>query len=323
MKSLLVLIGLGLALIAGDTLPSWYFNPPSDNEVSWYGVGEGNSLRQAKDSALADIASKLSVTISSKVSKNATQTTSGAFSSYNQNVNVNLESEVKKMSFNNFEVVSSSQNESKALVLVQVDKAKFLKDQLQILNDMAKEIEALEVAPKGKSILEDYKKFQNISPDVEKAKTIVSILTTFDVPFERTQVMNTLSNYRDSMDAVRSEIEFYINADNDSRYCADVLKEALAAEKIKTARYLNRNDKNVVVVDLETEATSKQLYSAYMVNTRTTVSLKSTEGATLSTFIVESRGGSSLDRATALKNASNNFKQQVNEKGIFTFFGIN
>ncbi|MCX6074124.1 MAG: LPP20 family lipoprotein [Campylobacterales bacterium] len=323
MKRLLVLIGLGIGLIAGENVPSWYFNPPSDNEVSWYGVGEGNSLRQAKDSALADIASKLSVTISSKVSKDATQTTSGAFSSYHQNVNVNQESEVKKMSFNNFEVISTSQNDSKALVLVQVDKAKFLKDQLQTLTDMVKELDTLQLSPKGKSILEEYQEFKSLAPDVEKAKTIISILTTFDVPFERTKMSQAVSDYRDSLDAIRSQIEFYISADNDSHYSADVLKEALAAEKIKIVQQFNRNNTNLVIVDLDTVATSKQLFSTYMVNTRTTVSLKSKEGAILSTFIVESRGNSSIDYATALKNASNNFKQQVNEKGIFTFLGIN
>ena len=324
MKRLVVLIGLGMGLIAGEGVPSWYFNPPSDNETSWYGVGEGSSLRQAKDSALADVASKLSVTISSKVSKDAVQTTSGTFSSYHQNINVNQESEVKKMSFNNFEVVSTSQNESKALVLVQVDKAKFLKDQLQTLTDTVKDLDGLQQAPQGKSVLEQYQDFKNMESDVEKAKTIISILTTFDIPFERTKMSQAVNDYRDSMGAVRSKIEFYINADNDSRYCSDVLKEALATEKIKTSRYLNRNNnKNIVVVDLDTEVTSKQLYGAYMVNARTSVSLKSTEGSTLSTFIVESRGSSSLDRATALKNASNNFKQQVNEKGIFTFLGIN
>ncbi|GEM_PF-5297874 len=323
MKYLLVLLVLGMALIAGENTPSWYFNPPSDNEASWYGVGEGNSLRQAKDSALSDIASRLSVTISSKVSKNATQMTSGAYTSYNQNVNVNLESEVKKISFNNFEVVSSSQNESRALVLVQVDKSKFLKDQLQTLNDTVKDIEALQTATRGKSILEQYQKFQKISPDVEKAKTIISILTTYEASFDRMRMMKELDDYRDSMDAVRSKIEFYIDANNDSRYSADILKEALAAEKIKIARRFNANNPNLVTVELDTESTNKQLFGSYMVNTRTTVSLKSNEGSTLSTFVVESKGSSSIDYQTALKSASNNFKKSVLEKGIFTFFGIN
>jgi len=321
MKSLLVLIALGIALIASESVPSWYFNPPSDNETSWYGVGEGSTLRQAKDSALADIASRLSVTISSKVSKNATQTSTGAFSSYNQNVNVNQESEVKKIAFNNFEVVSTSQNDSKALVLVEVDKAKFLKDQLQTLTDTVNDINGLQ--PKGKSVLEQYQELKSMAPDVEKAKTILSILTTFEIPFDRTKMAHAVSDYRDSLDTVRSKIEFYISADNDSRYSSDVLKEALATEKIKIAQRFNRNNSNLVIINLDTEATTKQLFNTYMVNTRTTVSLKSKEGATISTFIVESRGNSSIDYATALKNASNNFKQQVNEKGIFTFLGIN
>lgn len=323
MKRLLVLIGLGIALLAGENVPSWYFNPPSDDATSWYGVGEGNSLRQAKDSALADIASKLSVTISSKVSKDATQTTSGTFSSYHQNVNVNQESEVKRMSFNNFEVTSTSQNDSKALVLVQVDKAKFLKDQLQILTDTVKDLDGLKLAPKGKSILEQYQEFKSLASDVEKAKTIISILTTFEVPFDRKRMAQAVSDYRDSLDSVRSQIEFYISADNDSHYSVDVLKEALASEKIKIAQRFSRNNANLVIVNLDTETTNKQLFGTYMVNTRTTVSLKSKEGTTISTFIVESRGNSSIDYATALKNASNNFKQQVHEKGIFTFLGIN
>ncbi len=322
MKYLLMLVGLGIGLIAGDNIPSWYFNPPSDNETSWYGVGEGNSLRQAKDSALADVASKLSVTISSKVSSTTTQATTDLYTSLNKNVNINQESEVKKISFNDFEVVSSTQNDTKALVLVGVNKAKFLKDQGQTLNDTIKEIKALQMAPVGKSILGQYQKFQEIAPDVEKAKTIISILTTFDPSFNRTQMINVLRDYRDSMDEIRSQIEFYIDFGNDSRYSADALKEALGSEKIKIAQRLNRNNPNLVIVELDTESTNKQLFGSYMVNTRTTVSLKSNTGSTLSSFIVESKGNSSLDYSAALKNASNNFKQTVNEKGIFTFLGI-
>jgi hypothetical protein len=323
MKYLLVLLGFGVILFANESLPSWYSNPPVDNEMTWYGVGEGPTLRSAKDSALADVASRLSVTVTSKVSKNATQTTTGEYISYNQKVNLNLESEVKKISFNNYDIVSSTQNESRALVLVQVDKSQFLKDQVQILNDTVADIKALEVAPKKTHILEEYKKFQEYSQDVEKAKTIISILTTFGVSFDRIQMMNTLNEYRNSMDDMRSKVEFYINYDGDSRNSADVLKEALTAEKIKISPRLNSNNSNLVVVYLDTELIKKQLFGSYMVGVKTTVSLKSNKGTTFSTFIVESKGNSSVDYQSALKNASYKFKNAIREQGIYTFLGMN
>ena len=323
MKYLLVLLGFGVMLFANESLPSWYSNPPIDNETAWYGVGEGSTLRSAKDSALADVASRLSVTVSSKVSKNATQTTVGEYISYNQNVNLNLESEVKKISFNNYDVVSSLQSESKALVLLKVDKSSFLKDQVQILSDTVADIKALEVAPKNTHIIEDYKRYQGYVQDVEKAKTIVSILTTFGVPHDRMRIINTLNEYRDSMDNIRSKIEFYIDFDSDSRNSADILKEALTAEKIKISPRLYNNNSNLIVVKLDTESIKKQLFGSYMVGVKTTVSLRTNKGITLSTFIVESKGNSSLDYQTALKNASNKFKNLIHEQGIYAFLGIN
>lgn len=322
MKYLFMLVGLGIGLIAGDNIPSWYFNPPLDNETSWYGVGEGSSLRQAKENALIDVASKLSVTISSKISNTTTQITTGAATLLNKNVNINQESEVKKISFNDVEVLSSTHNDTKALVLVGVNKAKFLSDQARTLNDTVKDIKALKAISVDKSILERYQKFQAIAPDVEKAKTIISILATFDPSFNRMQMINIMRDYRDSMDDIRSQIEFYIDFNHDSHYSADILKEALGFEKIKIAQRLNHNNLNIVIVGLNTKATKKELFGSYMVNMRTTVSLKSNNNSTLSSFIVESKGSSTLDYETALKNASKNFKQTVNEKGIFSFLGI-
>ena len=312
-----------MSLCAAEKIPAWYFNPPADDEIFWYGVGEGDSIRKAKDEALADIGSKISVTIGSKVTKDATQSTTGTFVVYNQNVNVNLVSEVKKMSFNNFEVVYTAQNESKQLALVKVEKARFLKDQSQILKDTLNEFDRLKLITANKSALEKFQKYQSMLPEYEKSKTILSVLASFDFPFDRIGVSQKIVDFRNSMDEQRSSLEFYINSDTHSQYHSDILKEALSMEKIKILRNLKSKNNNLVILDLDTKTTDKLIYGSYMTNARTTVSLKSKEGVVLSTFTIESRGVSSLDQASALKNASNNFGTQVAEKGVFSFLGIN
>ncbi len=322
-RKFLVLLLLGITLLGSEKLPAWYLNPPLDDNVFWFGVGEGSTLRQAKDSALADIAAKLSVTISSKVSKSSTQSTSGVSSVFHQDVKINLESEVKKISFSSFETVDSVSSDSKTMVLVKVQKVKFFKDQKQILMDSLTELDRIKSTAANKSILEQYQIFKNFSPEADKAKIIASVLSSFDVEYDRQLTSTKLSDYDDSIDDARSKIEFYINADRNSRYCADILKEALAKEKIKTTKYLNKNNRNLVVVDLDTDVTSREMYGSFMTKARTTVSLKSKDNSILSTFIVESKGSSSLDEAASLKNSSMDFKKQVAEKGVFDFLGIN
>ncbi|MDD5717000.1 MAG: LPP20 family lipoprotein [Sulfuricurvum sp.] len=322
MKILGLVMVMVLGVFAGENFPAWYLNPPSDDETYFYGVGEGETLRQAKDDALRDIASRLSITISSKVSKNSTQSTSGNSSLYHQDVKVNVESEIKKIVFNSFEVVSGAQNGTKPIVLIKVDKEKFFNNQLEILDDIRSKLNHIQTESADRGILEQYAMFQELVPEADKAKTIVSVLSTYAIPFQRDGVQQELADFQHLRGGILSKIEFYITADNDSRYNADTLKEALGKEKIKIARFLNPKNSNVVILNLESETVNKQVYGFSMAVVRTAVTLKSNEGNILSSFVVESKGSSTLNAGAALKNAGANFKKEVMKKGVWGFLGI-
>ena len=46
--------------------PSWILNPPKDTKDFIYGVGEANNRKAAIKSALADLISKISLTVNSQ-----------------------------------------------------------------------------------------------------------------------------------------------------------------------------------------------------------------------------------------------------------------
>ena len=99
MCSLIILVFSGCSSNKQDSasydIPSWYLNTPNNSAVYLYGAGEANNLEESKNIALNNLASKLSVNVSSVINtyKNATTDESGN-SVYNKDI-----SQAKKEAF--------------------------------------------------------------------------------------------------------------------------------------------------------------------------------------------------------------------------------
>mgnify|MGYP002630104220 CR=1 FL=1 len=102
-----------------ESLPEWGNHPPSDPDY-WYGLGIGKTRDDARQRAIHEISSQISVTISSTLSAIKTE--------YNFNVNEFtrqvLETRVNS-SLNNIELVNSHQSERSFYMLARLSKQKY------------------------------------------------------------------------------------------------------------------------------------------------------------------------------------------------------
>lgn len=98
----------------------WWQNPPADNEQYIYGLGQGNTLAEAQQQALADISGKLSTSISASLDR-VTQDTGIA---YNDSIRRQIRSEVKDTELSQFQLINSRKEKSQTTALLQLDRQK-------------------------------------------------------------------------------------------------------------------------------------------------------------------------------------------------------
>lgn len=114
-----------------NNYPDWVLNTPSDNRVWFYSVGAGSNQQQAQQAALAELSTRLKVSV---------QSISQQFvDAKNKQVDFFLEQDSKQVSeqfdFNNVEILSEHQDEQSLFVLVKVNKDSFFNNRLQQLSD--------------------------------------------------------------------------------------------------------------------------------------------------------------------------------------------
>ncbi|REG85889.1 LPP20 family lipoprotein [Marinomonas pollencensis] len=139
----IAILALGLLLTACQTLqpttPDWWTSPMADSEQWIYGAGEGYSLTQANQQALANIAGKLKTEISASLS-HRTQETTMALDEY---ADRQLKSTVATVSLSHYETLKTAIFEGKTLTLVRVDRAALAKEWLRQYDATANDVQRI------------------------------------------------------------------------------------------------------------------------------------------------------------------------------------
>ena len=123
-KTLLILtLFLFAGCFSNESLPKWYIDLPK-KEGYLFAVGEGYSRRAAVDSALSDLASKLTVNVRSSffMYKSYQNINDDTFNS--QEISKKIKTEIKKTDIFNYEIVKQKKENDKFYVLIKIDKVK-------------------------------------------------------------------------------------------------------------------------------------------------------------------------------------------------------
>ncbi|EGM76722.1 hypothetical protein Rhein_3189 [Rheinheimera sp. A13L] len=119
-RSALLVLLIGLFGSFQTLAEQWWENPPEDNEQFIYGLGQGNTLAEAQQQALADIAGKLSTKISSSLDR-ITQDTGVA---YSDSVRRQIRSEIRDTELSQFQLVNSKVTKPQTIALIQLSRPK-------------------------------------------------------------------------------------------------------------------------------------------------------------------------------------------------------
>ena len=297
-------------------IPLWVSNPTEDDADYIYGVGGGESLATAVQSALNNINGKL-VTI---VSSNITAETSVSQGKVSASFSEDVRTKTLDTKLTNYEVVKSSSDDNHYYAMVRMSRQAFVKDTLARLKMVDDRLNN-RVSIAGKiSRLQQYLALNEIKPDMVEATSLVFLLQAASPNFESDKYLAVYQKYHSMLNEVLFQMNFKVVADSKLSSISDILINILGNEK------LSASTSAPAVVDAIISITGSVqksiVFNEYSTQLRIKIRVTDMTGRNINTedHVI---GGSSLTSFDAsMITATNMLEKQLTDEGALAILGF-
>ena len=311
-------------------LPQWYITPQTNDNINLYGVGEGFTIAEAKNSALNNLASKLKITISSQSSANLESNQFAASEEFRQKIDETID----KITFSDYKITNSAQKGDKIYVEIAVDRNLFISQNVEKLATLNNNMSYIYKNLDQQNILAQRNSLDKITDLADEAESIIYILGALEAINDTTKDSNLTkyNSYRQDYDRILEKIEFFIEAKDTPKSITDVLINALNKEKLKIAGSKNKPNNNLVIITVTTDITAQNIYNSNIAKLKINfalssgqnqIALSSGQNQILVSNAVEVSGSSVISTDMAIKAAAARLKELIESKGILKILGIN
>lgn len=296
--------------------PSWYLSPQQNNSENLYGVAEGYTLEEATKYALADAASRLIVSISSESSllreENQTST--------NEEMRQQVRQSVEKISFTNFRVTNSKNIGPKIFVEVQIERAPFINEQKEKVGFLERQISDLDKNSLGKNTLQRRNSLLKILGLEKELELKARILAGAGENINLKEKLNRAADFQNQLEKLSDKTEFYFEI-NSPKEISQIIRSSLNKEKIKISPSRNNSNVNQVVIKIQSERRSHQIYEAYL--TKLEIDFENlANGKVVASNTIEVTGSSSISDKESYASALKSFEEKIAQDGILKIIGI-
>lgn len=297
-------------------IPQWVSNPKLDDAEYIYGVGEGDALAKAVQSALNNITGKLATVISSNISSETTLSQG--------KVNANFSEEVRSKTFDtklsNYEVVQSSSQDDHYYVLVKMSRQAFVKDTLARLKTVDDRLNSRVSLASKVSKLQHYLALNEIKPDILDATALVLLLQAASPAFESDKYLSVYRKYQSTMNEMLFQLNFRIVADPKLSGVAEIISNLLSTEKLSSST--TRTGKADAVITITGSVQRNIVFSEFATQLRIKIQVADETGRMVNSED-HVAGGSSLSSYDAsMITTTNMLAKQLEDEGAFTMLGL-
>lgn len=319
-SSLVAILALSLiscvSPIKTDDSPSWYVTPKQNNAENLYGVAEGYSMEEATKYALADAASRLMVSVSSESSLIREENQN----SVNEEMRQRVKQSIEKISFTNFQVSHSDKIKEKFFVEVQIEKQPFINEQKERVTFLEKKISDLDAGSSKKNPIQRRNSLIQIL-DLSKELELKSrILAGAGENINLKEKLAHIANFQNQFDKTSDKLEFYFEI-NSPKEIAQIIRNALNKEKIKTTPTRNASDPNQIVIKIRSESRTNKIYESFL--TKLEVDFENIAGGkSVASNSVEVTGSSSIGEKESYAAATKSLEEKISQDGLLKVIGI-
>jgi hypothetical protein len=236
-----------------SSVPSWFLNPPSDNNAYMYGVAMGKDRDDAVKAALADMVSKLSIDLKSSYSSD--QSVNDYYTK--QKITNKIQTEVASIKINNYDIMQAKLvGYDRYAVLIRTDKRKFVNGLIDTLASEKSTIDLEYSLLKNKDSIARYNSLKKMSLQVKKIKHTLSIINELkssispDKKFNQLIYIADIVKIQQHFEDQKNRLNFYIAADKKASVFVDAVKNFLASKGLNVS---NATDKNSVIINMKSD----------------------------------------------------------------------
>ena len=306
---------LNLTSSWAEQLPPWVLSPPGDNNLYFYGVGEGNSRDHATKKALAEIGGKLGTSVKSDLSIQKTLKNNQEALALRENIDAS----VKKIEFSNFEVENVAKVSGKAYVLVKLDRsamASRLKNDLeqarQTLNDDFSRYKQYSNLKKSQAVADLRKKIDKVRLDAVIARSLTPSYAPNSMLTDLNKMENAFTKNQDNL-------EILVERDKNTEAFARKLEELLTQQGVKVAAGGPRSGKTVINIKGDTE--DQQFEIEHWTKLIVSIHVYDERGNMLKTYAMN-ESGAGLSKKAALGQANVKLYKKFVSKNMLEDLGF-
>ena len=298
-----------------QNIPSWYLNAPNNNVVYLYGAGVGSTLDESKNMALNNLASKLSVNVSSVINTyKDSSSSSHTDASYSKDISQNVSVEVEKMRFANFHVEKSLQNGADFFTLIKINRNKLFEENYKEFDILDSRINKKLDIIKTKPLLEQIQALQNLYTKLNRAKKDAFVLYTISNDFDYSKYVTTYDNSIEAIGILKDRVSIHVSSNEKSKFFFNELIQLLNQNAYKTSNQDN-NQNNNMQIKIHNNTRYSVARGWQIAKVTTTITTLSND-KTIATTTINSLGRSTSSQQNALAGAAVHFKKQLHKKGL-------
>lgn len=311
-----MLLGVVVVLCGNTALanaPDWALKPPADTSNYYYGVGSSTNKSQAPKAALAEIASRWSVSIEvediSQFELKDGQTRDSYVS--------NIKSQVKNTEFSHYKVMKTDKVKHTYWVLVQVDRPKMISELKFKIDQVKKDVNRGIAALKTVSELERNEIATELRPKLVKLRATVGTLRIIDSGYNAAKDLDQISQQLIDLKAAQ-KIVVSIQNDNDSKVFARDLKSALTEKKVR----IGSSSQSNTVISISSDLEYSHHMGVHWAKMSVDIQAKDRAGKILASNIHQVTGASPTSKQAALQNANKKLTKKLEEEGLLESIGL-
>lgn len=311
----LILFSCNKNIKDNQNTPSWYVNPKQNNHENLYGVSEGFTIEEATKFALADLASRLIVSISSE----STMLREENQNSTNEEIRQKIKQDIEKITFTNFKISRSEKLGQKFYVEVEINKKNFLNEQKDRLEIIEKKINDLDKNSNSNPI-QRRNALIKINQYCKELEIKAMILKGGNISINLKEKLIFIAKFQSELDRISDDLEFFIDNKSNNQI-ADVIKNSLNKAKIKISTKQDQDKANQVKLIIKSSAEENKIFESYITKIRVKFE-NNIKDKTIASNSIEVTGSSIISYKESYNSAITSLQQKIDNDGIMQTIGI-
>ncbi len=304
---------------APKTLPQWYANPPASTPQTLYAIGEGSERDEAVAHALSNMASTLSVSVSSQY-ESVTTERQGTRNNYDKSVTSAVQSEVAKIRISNYEVLQSEEYGFREfLVLISASRSALFEGIKNDLDQQFAQFKLSEKNLKNANALKRLKFYLHVKEELSHLSDTLNVLKALRQSFDAASYLDEKARLDGARMALHKSVSFEVRAPKEDAGLATSLEAGISKASFQLSR---SGGSGHFVVEVSSSAERAEAQGFTLARTAIALQVRDANGVVVGSNKLSLIGQSTQGYAIAKQNVAYKLSVMIEKEGIEKVLGI-